>query len=150
MSTTIETPSAEQVSPKAIILGKFGGAFSNFQVSCFHDLKLAGFSAEVAHKVAFDYGSDLGNAFKAGDASLTSKVKKAKDGGESRITIAGGGSVMTSRTMSLYRVCQVTESLYKEKLVHTREIEQTLLAKTIREYIAECEQWAADKTFAQG
>ena len=145
---TLETPSVETVKP--IILGKFGGAFSNFQISCFWDLKAAKLSAEVAHKIAFDYGSDIGNAFKSGDAELTSKVAKAKKDGSAKSKIAGGGSTRTSRTMSVYRAVQQIDSLYTEGLLASRELNVDTLTKQLREYIAECEEWAKDKTFTQG
>ena len=100
-TNTLPTSANEQTKPVVIRCGDFSGAFSRFQVACFGDLRLAGFSAEVSHKVAFDYGSDIGNAIRnATDDGLASKIGKAKKDGESRITINGGGTTKTSRLLS--------------------------------------------------
>ena len=80
-TNTLPTSANEQATNKPVVIrcGDFSGAFSRFQVACYGDLKLAGFSAEVSHKVAFDYGSDIGNAIRnASDDGLASKIGKAK------------------------------------------------------------------------
>lgn len=144
---TIEHTQTEPV--KTVILGKFQGAFGGFQQSAFVDLKAAGFTPEVAHKVAFDYGSDIGNAIRnAKDDSLATKVAKAKKGGESRITLSGGGSVQTSRAMSLIRLCQQLANLKKEALINTLQVDEDRLDKNLVEYLDDCQTWASEQTFA--
>lgn len=132
---------------KTVVLGKFNGALGGFQASAFLDLKAGGFEPEVAHKIAFDYGSDLGNAIRnAGDDGLASKVAKAKKGGDSRISVSGGGSTKTSRSMSVIRLCQQLDNLYKENLLPSRKVEA--MSETLTEYITDCEAWASEQEFA--
>lgn len=147
MSETIATTTPTQ--SKAIVVGRFNGAFAPFQVSCFYDLKAAGINPMVAHKLAFDYGSDIGNAIRnAKDEALASKIGKAKSNGESRITLSGGGTTKQSRTMSIYRVVQQLDGLYREKLLTSRELDTDTLSKDLREYLDECEVWVSEHEFA--
>lgn len=143
MTTTEQTPQTK------IILGKFPGFLGGFQSSAFIDLKAAGFDQETAHKIALDYGADLGNAIRnAGDAGLTSKIAKAKKSGESRITLGGGGATTTSRCMSVIRLCQQQEGLYKEDLVKSRKVDLDTLSTNLREYVDICDLWVEKNEFA--
>ena len=150
---TLPTSANEQATNKPVVIrcGDFSGAFSRFQVACYGDLKLAGFSAEVSHKVAFDYGSDIGNAIRnATDDGLASKIGKAKKDGESRITISGGGTTKTSRAMSLYRLVQQVDSLFREGLINSRRIDgKDMLSDNLSDYVADCETWASEREFAK-
>ena len=145
MQTTIEK-TAPTYLVKPIILGKFTGAFGNFQAAAWTDLKLAGFESAIAHKIAQDYGSDLGNAMKNG-TDFASKIGKAKASGESRIAISGKGSTQMSNTMALLRVCEVVAGLWREKLVTSYSIEGLTLKKEVATYIEECATWASEQTY---
>ena len=148
-TTTPETT----VESKAIILGKFKGAFGNFQASAFYDLKASGLKETICHKIAFDFGSDLGNAIRnAKDDSLGVKVAKAKQNGDARITLSGGGATKTSRAMSLLRLAQQLDSLYKEKLVKSRHIDVDNVPVgegSLSEYLTECDKWANSQEWAK-
>lgn len=144
----IATTTPETTTSKAIVLGRFNGAFAQFQVSCFFDLKAAGLEAKIAHKCAFDYGSDIGNAIRNADDSLATKIGKAKKNGDSRISLSGGGMTRTSRTMSLYRVAQQLDGLYSEGLLKSRHLEVDTLSKPLREYLTDCETWVSEHEFA--
>ena len=152
MNTTQDT-SAPVAASKAIVIGKFPGAFGNFQSSAFYDLKAAGLKEVICHKVAFDYGSDLGNAIRnAKDDGLSSKVAKAKTNGDARISISGGGVTKTSRAMSLIRLAQQLDGLYKEKLVKSRHIDEENLTTgegSLSEYLQECDEWATAQNWAE-
>lgn len=141
-----------QVQTEEIVkirLGEFRGAFGGFQSSAFIDLKAAGLEPKIAHKIAFDYGSDVGNAIRnAGDDGLATKVAKAKKGGESRISLSGGGSTMTSRSMSLIRLAQLLAGMKKETLIASAEIDEDNLPQKFTEYLSECAEWADAQTFA--
>ena len=129
------------MTDKAIKVGQFNGALCRFQVSAFGSFRRAGFSPEVSHKMAFDFGSDLGNLM-ATDADMNAKVSKCKKDGTSEISLTGKSNVITSRTMSVLRVCQVIDSLCsKEKLLSKRLIPE--LSENLREYVSDCEKWAA-------
>jgi len=152
MNETNTLPTSEQATNKPVVIrcGDFSGAFSRFQVACFGDLRLAGFTPAVSHKVAFDYGSDIGNAIRnATDDGLASKIGKAKKDGESRITISGGGTTKTSRAMSLYRLVQQVDSLFREGLIASRKLTTEQLAENLQEYIEDCETWASEREFAK-
>lgn len=144
-TTTVETAKPEVV--KEIILGKFPGAFGQFQGAAFTDLKAAGMDAKVAHKVAQDYGSDIGNAMRNG-TEFGTKVAKAKKTGDARISLNGKGETQTSRTMSIIRLCQQTENLYNEGLVKSRHVDFDNMTKTLIEYFESCEQWVETVKFA--
>lgn len=105
---------------KVIILGKFNGAFANFQIAAFNDLKVAGLEASVSHLIATDYGSDLGNAMRNG-TDFGSKVAKAKKNGESRISITGKGETKMSNAMLLIRYTQLVSAMRKESIVDSYE-----------------------------
>lgn len=147
MNTNTNTVATVE-APKAIILGRFPGAFGKFQDAAFVDLKACGLKPEIAHKVAQDYGADIGNAMRNG-TDFGTKVSKAKKDGESRINLSGKGETQTSRTMSIIRVCQVIDGLYsKEGLLKSRDVDFESLNKSLREYLSECETWAKAQTFA--
>lgn len=136
------------VERKAIKLGEFHGAFARFQTSCYYDLIAAGLTEQTSHKIAGDYGSDIGNAIRnAADDGLTSKIGKAKKNGDTRISISGGGLTKTSRTMSIYRVAQQLDNLYREGLLASRKLDTETLSKVLREYLDECSEWCAVQTF---
>lgn len=138
------------VEIKPIKLGEFHGAFSRFQTSCYYDLIAAGLTKQTSHKIAGDYGSDIGNAIRnASDDGLTSKIGKAKKNGDSRISISGGGMTRTSRTMSIYRVAQQLDNLYMEGLLASRKIDDERLSKVLREYLAECDEWVQTQKFEE-
>lgn len=131
------------MTDKAIKVGQFNGALCRFQVSAFGSFRRAGFSPEVSHKMAFDFGSDLGNLM-ATDAELSAKVSKCKKDERSEITLSGKGSVATSKCMSILRVCQVVDGLCsKEKLLAKRLIPE--LSENLREYITKCEAWCVEQ-----
>ena len=117
-----------------VIIGKFNGAFSQFQATAFTDLKAAGFAENVAHEIASDYGSDIGNAVRNGD-DFGSKIANAKQDGTARISISGKGNAIMSNTMALLRVCQVQSSLKAEKLVNTHKIDTNTLCDDVQSYI---------------
>jgi hypothetical protein len=148
MSTQTQPVVEPTPTIKAIVIGKFPGAFGKFQDAAFVDLKACGMDERIAHKVAQDYGSDIGNAMRNG-TDFGTKVSKAKKDGESRINLSGKGETQTSRTMSIIRVCQVIDGLYsKEGLLKSREVAFDSLNKSLREYLSECEDWTKAQTFA--
>jgi dsRNA-specific ribonuclease len=146
VADSVKSVVAAIAATKSVILGKFPGAFGGFQETSFNDLRYAGVNEHVAHKIAFDYGSDLGNAIRnAKDAALASKVGKAKSNGEARISLSGGGITKTSRAMSVIRLAQQLDMLYTEKLIKSREIDLSNLRDgegSLGEYLTECDEWA--------
>ena len=149
MPSTVETTqTTTQVRP--IVLGEFHGAFSRFQTTAYGDLKRAGIASEVSHKVASDFGADIGNAIRnAEDDSLTAKVGKAKKDGEARIRLSGSGITRTKGSMSLIRLVQVTDGLFDETLVSTRKVDTSNLGKSLTAYFNECVEWAKSQTFTE-
>lgn len=150
MNTSNETIAQSNNSTKVVIrTGEFSGAFAKFQVSAYYDLKRAGFDTTVAHKVAFDFGSDIGNAIRnADDDALAAKVGKAKKDGSGSITLSGGGATTTSRTMSIIRLCQQTYNLHKEGLLKSCKVEMDNLSQNLTEYVEKCELWASEQEFS--
>lgn len=150
MQNTTETI-VPVTAKKPIILGKFPGAFGNFQAAAFTDLKAAGFDARLAHKIALDYGSDIGNAMRNGTSKgndFGTKIAKAKQSGDARVTIGGRGDTQMSNTMALLRVVQVTSSLcLNEKLITSYEINRDTLKSEVKIYLKECEETIADWTW---
>ena len=146
--TTIETPAVTPAPKTTLVLGKFKGAFGNFQAAAFTDLKAAGFEPLTAHLIADDYGADIGNAMRAGD-DFGTKIAKAKKDGDSRISISGRGSVTMSNTMALLRVCQVTSGLVKEKLLKSHKVSRESLSDEVQSYIARVEKRHEQFTVAE-
>lgn len=130
---------------REIIVGKFAGAFSRFQLGAFNDLIWCQVPRRVAHKIATDFGSDFGRLM-ATDAEFAAKVGKADKNGNSKLTVSGGGKISTSRTMSIVRVSQQIYNLNKEGLIVARELPQ--LSKTLAEYYQECVDWVETQNWA--
>jgi len=154
MTATQNPPNETQATkPKPITLGEFNGAFGKFQLSAFGDLKRAGFSAEISHKVALDFGSSIGDAMRNGDdESFRNKVGKAKKDGEASIRISASGMTRTSKAMSLLRVVQTIEGLNKEELLNTRKVDIKTLSEgknSLQEYLAESGKWASEQVWAE-
>ncbi len=150
MAETLVTQS-QNVKSKPIKLGEFNGAFGKFQYSAFGDLKRAGFAPEVSHKVAMDYGSNIGDAMKNGDdESFRNKIGKAKDTGESSIKISASGLTLTSRAMSVLRAVQVIEGLHKEGLLASRKVSTDSLGEKplkLQDYVSDCAKWASEQVW---
>lgn len=142
-NTTIET-FAQTAS--VIELGKFTGAFRQFQDNCFTDLKVAGIAPTTAHKVCNDLASDIGRLMSA-DPDIAARVSKAKKNGESRMAISAKAEIQTSRSMSLWRISNEVYKLYKEGLLETRQLPK--LSKSLAEYIVDCEAWVSKQNWAK-
>ena len=129
------TPMPEVATPKTIILGKFTGAFSAFQLSAWYEFKRAGVPANIAHLMCDDYASDIGNALRNGD-DFGTKVSKAKKDGESTLRISGKGNTTMSNTMAFLRVCQQMYGMMKEGLLTECKVwEVCELSGDIQDYI---------------
>lgn len=139
---------AENSTVKVTVIGRFSGAFSQFQSAAFTDLKAAGLNANIAHCIADDYGADIGNAVRNGD-DFGSKISKAKKDGEARISMSGKGNATMSNTMALLRVCQMTSSLVKEKLLKSHKVDLSKTSDDIQDYIARVETRVAGMKFAE-
>lgn len=139
------TPTNIVEAAKTVILGQFNGAFARFQVAAFGDLQRAGLNPAVAHKVAFDYGSDIGNALKTADgkSKFATTVAKAKENKSSLKISANAKGVNNSRTMSLVRAAQQMSDLFDENLFASRQL--PTLSKELAEYVKECQQWADEQ-----
>ena len=143
---TVTEPVTQTPTPevKPIRHGHFNGALSRFQVSAFGDLFHGGFSKEVAHKIASDYGSDLGRLM-ASDSEFASKISKANKEGESKISLSGKGKIKNSFAMAIIRACQVIDGLYMESLIEHRKVPQ--LTERLADYVTDCEKWAAGQVW---
>jgi len=136
-----------QVEPsKVIIIGKFAGMLGRFQADAFSTMVHCGIDKQVAHKCAVDYGSDIGRLM-ASSAELASKVGKAAKDGFSRLTIRGGGKIITTKSMSLVRVCQQIDALYMEGLLEDRNV--PALEEQLVKYTDECAYWASKQVLAK-
>lgn len=133
---------------KAIIIGMFGGMLSGFQKVVFRDLKAAGFETKVAHKIAIDYGSQLGLAMK-NDENIKTKVGKANSDGEARMSASFHDKLKMHDAMALYRVVQTVDGLVKEQLVNDYTIDGLNLTSRLKYYISQCEQWALAQTWKE-
>lgn len=138
-------PVANEV--QVTIIGRFVGAFSQFQAAAFTDLKAAGIEPNIAHCIANDYGSDIGNAVRNGD-DFGSKISKAKKDGEARISMTGKGNATMSNTMALLRVCQVTSGMVKEKLLKSHKVDLSRTSDDIQDYISRVEKRASEMKFS--
>lgn len=141
-----QSATVENSTVKVITLGQFKGAFSQFQAAAFTDLKAAGIDTNTSHLIADDYGADIGNAIRNGD-DFGSKISKAKKDGEARISMSGKGNATMSNTMALLRVCQVTSSLVKEKLLKNHKVDITKTSDDIQDYVSRVETRAAGMKF---
>jgi hypothetical protein len=127
-------------------LGQFSGMLAKIQTSAYGDLVRAGIEKPIAHKVAFDYASDLGNAMKA-DGKFASQVGKAREGRSTLKLTAAAKSVTVSRTMSIIRAAQQTADLFDEGLFKTRQM--PTLSDNLAEYLADCQEWTQGKSFVE-
>lgn len=145
-NTTTVQPDTTVVAKPAIKLGHFTGTFQQFQLHAFWLMVHAGIVRKAAHKIANDYASDFGRLM-ATNAEFASKVGKQrkKGDGESKITISGGAYIKTSRAMSVIRACQQIDALYMESLLNERLLPK--LTADLQDYLAECEEWAAEQTW---
>jgi hypothetical protein len=132
--------------------GEFNGAFKNFANACYNDLKFYGLPKEVAHKVASDFMSSLGDAMSQ-DSDLSAKVSKAKKEGESRFNLSGkSGYVKQSYAMSIARIAQELDKIRVEKLFCKPVsmeflVKNGFLSKELMAYLEKSEQWAAAQTW---
>lgn len=141
----VQTVQSEKVAKPAIRVGQFNGALSRFQVSAYTDLVYANVPKNVAHKIAADFGSDLGKLM-ATDERFAATIGKANKSGESRIKLTGGAKVTTSRAMSTIRVAQQVDALYQEGLLASRDM--PVLSDTLIEYREDCIKWAGEQTWS--
>lgn len=148
METTQESvqPQTSEVSPKAmeIVAGHFSGMLGSFQLNAFNTMIACEVSRRIAHKIATDYGSDIGRMMRTSD-ELSSKVAKANKLGESKLSIKGSGKLLTTYSMSFVRVCQQMHELHKEGLIATKELPE--LSKDLRIYAEESEAWTLTQTW---
>jgi hypothetical protein len=140
MSEVITAPTVELSTEKqSIRCGHFTGMLGRFQLNAYNTLIACDVSHKVAHKISVDYGSDLGRLM-ASDADVASKVGKANDKGESRLSIKGSGKIATKYSMSIVRLAQQMHDLYKEGLLAERDL--PLTGKNLQDYLAVCQAWA--------
>lgn len=137
---------AQAQAKAAIIPGKFNGMLANFQVSAYGTMVMFGIGKGVAHKIASDYASDLGNAMRSDD-EFAAKVSKAKKDGDSVIRFTGKGSTKMTHAMAVIRVAQSLEALRKEKLIERTTLKAEDFTPDIREYVESCEEWAKEQTW---
>jgi len=144
----METNTAAVDSPVAkqkLIVGRFSGMLGAFQLNAYNTLIACKVNNVVAHKIAVDFGSDVGRMMKS-DPDLASKVSKANKDGMSKLTIKGGGKIATSPSMSVVRLAQQMHELYKEGLIAERDLPQVPL--NLQEYIGDSEHWAQTQDIA--
>ncbi|SRR6266516_2228103 len=135
----------EAVKPKEttkIVLGRFSGMLAGFQVVVFRDLKFAGFNAKAAHKIAIDYGSQLGLAMRNDENIKTAVGKANKNSGIAKLSASFHDKLILHNAMAIYRIVQSVEALYKENLVTEYSIVGLKLASRLQEYVSECQLWA--------
>lgn len=151
MSNINAQPATSNTTAKAKIeLGRLTGSFGRFQFSAYGDLKRVGIDAKVAHKVAFDYGADIGNALKnANDDKLKTQVGKASKDGNGSIKLSASGYAAMSPAMKLIRIAQVLFSLKAEELVTDCTLDMSTLSKSIKQYVESCEEWASKREFVE-
>lgn len=131
---------------RTVNLGQFSGMLAKIQTSAYGDMVRAGIAKPIAHKVAFDYASDLGNAMKS-DGKFASAVGKAREGRSTLKLTAAAKSVTVSRTMSIIRAAQQTADLFDEGLFKTRQLPE--LSENLAEYLTDCEDWTNGKSFIE-
>lgn len=129
-----------------IICGKFSGMLSGFQKVVFRDMKFAGFTPEVSHKIAMDYASQLGNAMR-NDDNVRSKVGKANDSGVARMSGSFYDKLLMHNSMALVRIVQSQADLVKEKLLISYALNMDALSERLSEYVVECEEWTLAQTW---
>lgn len=135
------------MSTTAIKPGVFSGVFKNWQVAAFRDLFLGGLSKHVSHKIATDYGSDLGRLMssEAGKSFKQKIGKLAGDDGERKISVAGAANIKASNAMSVIYVAQTLDKLFSENLLASRTMPE--LATELQDYIESCQEWSGEQTW---
>lgn len=134
------------VEAKPLDAGRFPGMLGSFQREFYNSLKACGVSAEVSHKVATDFGSDLGRAIRE-DSELASAVGKANKNNESTFKITGKTArVANSYAMELKRVCQFMDDMASQKLIKRGTLPP--LKDSLIEYLADCGKWAAEQKWS--
>ena len=135
------------MSTTAIKPGLFTGAFKNWQSAAFRDLFLGGLSKHVSHKIATDYGSDLGRLMssEAGKGFKQKIGKLSGDDGERKVSVAGAANIKASNAMSVIYVAQTLDKLFSENLLASRTMPE--LATELQEYVESCEDWAAEQVW---
>lgn len=158
MNTTTVTPTSEIVKQSAIVetskeskpirVGQFNGILAGFQAVVFRDLKYAGLEDKTAHKVAMDYGSQLGLAMR-NDENIKTEVSKANKHGMAKLSASFYDRLIMHNAMSIYRVVQTIADLKaKETLISGYEVFGVLpLAKRLNDYVKECELWTLTQTW---
>ncbi len=146
--TTTQNPVEAPVVPtsKPIRCGLFAGMLKNFQLGGYNTMIACGMSHRLSHKVALDYGSDLGRAM-AIDAEFASKVSKANKDGESKLSGKFIAKLRTERSMSIMRICQTLHSLYEEDLLGSKDL--PVLSTNLQEYLELCTAWVKSQNWEE-
>lgn len=146
-TTLVETAVALAAKEaKPIKAGEFNGWAKVWQTEAFGDMVRAGLAREVAHKVAGDFGSDLGRLCSSGEGA----VKVGKPSGEdslSSITARLKGKQVTTNSLRLIRAAQQIAALVKEGLLASRKLPE--LSEPLAEYVAACSEWASAQKWAE-
>lgn len=148
---------APSVVREKIILGKFGGQNSAFGRGFYYELVAARFDKRIAHKVAMDCLSDLGDAM-ARNSELTANVQKAKKKGEEsgfKLPKASMSAGQITNAMRIVRVAQILRDVVKEKLVVKSPDMSTIEwpmegTYPVTEYLENCEKWCNEREFVSG
>lgn len=143
--TTASEVKTEQVKI-AVKVGFFSGMLKNFQNVVFRDLKAAGFSAQVSHKIALDYASQLGNAM-ANDETIRHKVSKANKDGIAKLSGAFYGKFIMHNSMAIIRIVQAVSELRVEGLLQSYTVNTDDLVLRLQEYLADCQTWVDEQTW---
>ena len=138
MNATTETKTPT-VKVEGIKAGLFNGLLKNWQQTAWTDMVHAGIDKRLAHKIASDYGADLGRAMVA-DGKFKSKIGKLDDDGQRKIRMAAAPkAIATSNPMSIVYVVQTMDTLFVEELLASRKL--PALSIGLQEYLAEQQEW---------
>ena len=140
----MNTATDNTTTAPAIVLnpGQFNGALSKFQVAAYGSMVRFGLDKHIAHKVAQDFGADMGNAMR-NDDKFAAKVGKAKKDGDSVIKFSGKGSTLMTNSMSVVRTAQVIEGLADEEIISGSPVlSQMVWSANVADYIEDAELWA--------
>lgn len=142
-TTTVPTNTQAPKEVKLLKTGYFSGMLAGFQVVVFRDLKYAGLDEMTAHKVAIDYGSQLGLAMR-NDDNIKTQVSKANKNGQAKLSASFHDRLTMHNALAVYRVVQTIADLHaKERLITGYEVFGVLkLANRLEVYLKECEEWA--------
>lgn len=155
--TVVETTAAPAVNPettaapavkeaKPIKAGEFNGWAKVWQTEAFGDMVRAGLPREVAHKVAGDFGSDLGRLTSGGEGAV--KVGRPSGGDSlSSVTARLKGKQVTTNSLRLIRAAQQIAALVKEGLLASRKLPE--LSETLAEYVTAQSKWAAGQKWEE-